>query len=56
MRPMPLEQPPHMFLMHRVARDMGTLCAWLDQLDSAALAAQRRITIPLIRELLANRE
>ncbi len=40
------------FLQARVTRDMGALCAWLDRLDSASLAAQRRITIPFIRASL----
>jgi DnaA family protein len=33
---------------------MRGLTAWLERLDSASLAAQRRLTIPFIRELLAD--
>ena len=44
------------FLAHRVARDMSTLCHWLDRLDAASLAAKRQITIPLIRAVLQYRE
>lgn len=42
------------FLVKRVERDMATLTAWLDKLDRAALSAQRRLTIPFIRERLAS--
>lgn len=40
------------FLLHRVQRDMGALCEWLDTLDRASFAAQRRLTVPFIREHL----
>jgi DnaA family protein len=42
------------FLVRRVDRDMGTLTVWLDRLDRAALSAQRRLTVPFIRERLAS--
>jgi DnaA family protein len=42
------------FLVKRVDRDMATLTSWLDKLDRAALSAQRRLTIPFIRERLAS--
>jgi hypothetical protein len=32
---------------------MGPLCRWLDTLDRASLAAQRKLTIPFIRAHLA---
>ena len=41
------------FLQTRVQRDMAALCAWLQRLDAASLAARRRITIPFIRDSLA---
>jgi DnaA family protein len=44
------------FLLKRVARDMNGLATWLERLDRASLTAQRRVTIPFIRELLAARE
>ena len=50
-----LDRSAAQFLSHRVARDMGTLCRWLDWLDTAALAAQQHVTIPLIRALLERR-
>ncbi len=31
---------------------MSSLCDWLATLDAAALAAQRRLTIPFIRQVL----
>jgi DnaA family protein len=42
------------YLMSRVRRDMAGLCDWLEALDHAALAAQRKLTIPLIRATLAS--
>jgi DnaA family protein len=41
------------FLQSRVQRGMTELCTWLDRLDRASLAAQRRLTIPFVREVLA---
>ncbi|HEB67689.1 MAG TPA: DnaA regulatory inactivator Hda [Gammaproteobacteria bacterium] len=40
------------YLLRRHARDMNSLFALLDRLDEASLAAQRRLTIPFVRELL----
>ncbi len=40
------------FLLKRVARDMAALTQWLARLDRASLSAQRRLTIPFIREQL----
>jgi DnaA family protein len=42
------------WLFTRQARDLGTLTALLDRIDSAALAAQRRVTVPFLRQLLAD--
>jgi DnaA family protein len=44
------------FLLTRVARDMAALTSWLTRLDRASLTAQRRLTIPFIRELMARSE
>ena len=33
-------------------RDLRSLCALLDTLDSAALAAQRRLTVPFIKQVI----
>lgn len=40
------------YLMQRVPRDLCSLLALLDQLDSASLRAQRRLTVPFVREVL----
>jgi DnaA family protein len=40
------------FLLNRSRRDMASLYALLDQLDTAALEAKRRLTIPFVRETL----
>lgn len=40
------------FLLRRLPRDMGSLCAFLDQLDEASLAAQRRLTVRFVSEVL----
>jgi DnaA-homolog protein len=42
------------WLRKRFPRDMRTLYQLLDTLDGAALAAQRRLTIPFIREVLRS--
>jgi len=42
------------WLQRRFPRDMRQLYALLDTLDEAALAAQRRLTVPFIREVLAR--
>ena len=41
------------YLFRRVGRDLGTLTTLLDRLDRESLAAQRRITVPFLRQLLA---
>jgi len=43
------------YLQRRLPRDMSSLFAVLDELDAAALAAQRRLTVPFIREVLVRR-
>jgi DnaA family protein len=40
------------YLLHRLPRSMHSLCAVLDRLDEASLAAQRRLTIPFLRQAL----
>jgi DnaA family protein len=44
------------FLTRRAPRDFATLCRMLDALDTEALAAQRRLTVPFVREWLARSE
>lgn len=43
------------FLLRRLPRDMGSLCAFLDQLDEASLIAQRRLTVPFVRAVMEKR-
>ena len=40
------------WLLKRVDRDLANLTALLDRLDRASLAAQRRITVPFLRQVL----
>jgi DnaA family protein len=40
------------FLLNRSRRDMSTLYRLLDTLDKEALIAQRRLTIPFVREVM----
>ena len=42
------------FLQRRYPRDMQTLYRLLDTLDDAALAAQRRLTVPFVRAVLGG--
>lgn len=42
------------YLLRRFPRDMHTLYGLLDALDDAALAAQRRITVPFVRHVLGE--
>ena len=42
------------YLMTRQARHPAHLFAVLDSLDRGTLAARRRLTIPLLRELMAS--
>jgi DnaA family protein len=40
------------YLLSRSARDLGTLMDLLDRLDRFALARQRQVTVPLLRQML----
>lgn len=40
------------WLLKRVDRDLGSLTALLDRLDRESLAAQRRLTVPFLRQTL----
>jgi DnaA family protein len=48
------ELPPETarYLQRRFPRDMRSLCEVLDTLDDAAFAAQRRLTVPFLKEIL----
>ncbi len=49
-----LDLPPETldYLMKRMPRDLGSLFDILDELDEASLVAQRRLTVPFIRDAL----
>jgi DnaA family protein len=55
-RGLDLSDEAAVYLLHRVPRDLHSLFGVLDQLDDASLAAQRRLTIPFLREVLDARE
>jgi len=55
MRGLELPDETLQYLQSRFPRDMQTLYQLLDTLDTAALEAQRRITVPFIRDVLAAR-
>jgi len=42
------------YLGKRVDRDLISLISWLDKLDEASLISKRKITVPLLRDLLNN--
>jgi DnaA-homolog protein len=42
------------YLQRRLPRDTASLCAFVDDLDLAALAAGRRLTVPFVRALLES--
>ena len=42
------------YVLSHYSRDMGSLLAFLDRLDRATLAEQRKPTLPFVRELLKN--
>jgi DnaA family protein len=51
-RGLELSEEAALYLVHRLPRDMHSLFVVLDRLDHASLAAQRRLTIPFLREEL----
>ena len=44
-----------LYLQRRFRRDLPTLYELLDAIDEAALQAQRRLTVPFIRQVLGQR-
>jgi len=42
------------FLLHRFARDLKHLMGLLDRLDTYALASKRALTVPLLKDMLAD--
>ena len=54
LRGLELPEETWQWLRRRYPRDMRRLYELLDTLDAAALAAQRRLTVPFIREVLRS--
>lgn len=42
------------YLLRRFPRDMASLGRLLDEIDDASLSAQRRLTVPFVREILGD--
>ena len=42
------------YLLRHAPRDFGRLCRLLDEMDAASLASQRRLTVPLAKEVLGR--
>lgn len=53
-RGLELPEETALYLQRRFPRDMGSLHRLLDQLDTASLAEQRRLTLPFIRDVLRS--
>lgn len=53
-RGLELPEETALYLQRRFQRDLPTLYQLLDTLDEAALAAQRRVTVPFIRAVLES--
>ena len=53
-RGLELPEETALYLQRRFRRDLATLYALLDAIDEAALQAQRRLTVPFIRQVLAQ--
>lgn len=54
LRGLELPEPVAEYLLRHYSRDLAALLELLDQLDLAALAEQRRLTIPFVRQQLAR--
>lgn len=51
-RGLAMDDAAYDWLLRRVDRDLAGLTSLLDRLDRASLAAQRRITVPFLRDVL----
>lgn len=52
MRGLKLDDAAAAYLIQRLSRDLGELVDWLDRIDRYSLARQRKITIPLLRQVI----
>ncbi len=55
-RGLELSQGTAQFLLNHYQRDMSALFQLLERLDRASIAAQRKLTVPFIRQVLSNEE
>jgi DnaA family protein len=53
-RGLELPEETLIFLTRRAPRDFAALCRLLDELDLESLAAQRRLTVPFVRDWLSR--
>ncbi|GLS25462.1 DnaA regulatory inactivator Hda [Marinibactrum halimedae] len=51
-RGLDLSEEVSLFIVHRAPRDMNQLFEYLDELDQASLAEQRKLTIPFVKRVL----
>jgi DnaA family protein len=52
LRGLELSEEVAQYLLRRLPRDMAALCEFLDRVDRAALVAQRRLTIPFVKQVM----
>jgi DnaA family protein len=55
LRGLELPEEAAQFMLRRLPRDMTHLYAVLDELDAASLVAQRRLTVPFVKEVIDRR-
>ncbi|MEY4762869.1 MAG: hypothetical protein RLZZ200_2725 [Pseudomonadota bacterium] len=55
LRGLDLPEDCALYLQRHFPRDMGSLQGILDRLDVASLSAQRRLTVPFLRDVLSGR-
>jgi DnaA family protein len=53
-RGLELSEEAALYLVHRLPRDLPSLLGVLDRLDVASLAAQRRLTVPFLKQVLSE--
>jgi DnaA family protein len=53
-RGLELSEDAALYLVHRLPRDTHTMFGVLERLDDASLVAQRKLTIPFLREVISD--
>lgn len=54
MRGLDLDDAALSYLLKRLSRDISEITRWLDRVDAYTLSVQRRITVPLLREVIES--